>query len=269
VQSTEGLLRGGGFEALALAGLGRHEEAFAMWNEMLKIAEDLGGNPSAVLNYSALAYREVYDLEEARRRTESVLELTVEMQFGMPRQFAGSDLIQTQLLEGDVGAAQALWPEKWADAEHAAAWTSWLIAGRLAAARAEIALAAETPETAAEWAKRGVEIARRTRRRKYEARSLLTLGEALVRLGQRDEGLAALRGGVRIADALVGAPARWHARAVLGRVAYGIGADDEAAAAYAEARELVDAFSATLAPERVATLARSPVVNEIRSLVTA
>ena len=269
VRSAEGLLRGGGFEALALAGLGRHEEAIAIWAEMLSVAEYRGANPAAVLNYSALAYRELYDLNEARRRTESALELTAGMQFGMPRQFAGSDAIQTQLLAGDLGAAQAAWPKQWADAEHATGWTTWLIAGRLLAARAEIALATEPPDAAAEWAHRAVEVARRTRRRKYEAQALSTLGQALVRSGRRDDGLAALRTAVAIADDLVGPPGRWHARVALGRVAYELGDDDEASAAYAAARELVDAFSATLAPERAATLARSPVVGEIRSLIEA
>jgi tetratricopeptide (TPR) repeat protein len=268
VRSAEGLLRGGGFEALALTELGRHEEAIAIWDEMLQFAKDIDHNPAGVLNYSALAYRELYDLEEARRRSEAALELTAGMQFGMPRQFAGSDIVQTQLLAGDVGAAQETWPKRWADAEHATGWTTWLIAGRLLAARAEMALAMESPDAAAEWAQRAVDVARRTRRRKYEARSLSTLGEALARLGRRDNGLAALREAVRIADDLIGPPGRWHARAILGRVAYDVGADDEAAKAYAEARELVDTFSATLAPGRAATLARSPLVNEIRSLVT-
>jgi class 3 adenylate cyclase/tetratricopeptide (TPR) repeat protein len=265
VQSAEGLLRGGGFEALALAGLGRHEEAFAMWDEMLKLASELGHNPAAVLNYSALAYREVYALDEARRRSETVLDLTAGMQFGMPRQFAGSDLIQTQLLAGEVGAAQAAWPQRWADAEHATAWTTWLIAGRLALARAEIALAAETPESAAEWAQRAVQTARLTRRPKYEALSLRVYGQALARLGRADDALGRLRHAVEISDQLIGPPARWDARATLGRVAHALGKDDEAAAAYGEARKLVDAFAAGLAPERAASLATSPVVQEIRS----
>jgi tetratricopeptide (TPR) repeat protein len=267
VRSTEGLLRGGGFEALALAGLGRHEEAIAIWDEMLKMADELGGNPAAVLNYSALVYRELYDLEEARRRTEAALQWTEGMQFGMPRQFAGSDVIQTQLLAGDIGAAQSTWPQRWADAEHATAWTTWLIAGRLLTARAEIALETEPPDAAAEWAERGLAVARRTRRRKYEAQSLSILGQALVRLGRRQESLDALRTAVGIADELVGQPLRWSMRAALGRVAHGLGADDEAADAYEEARRLLDDFTATLAPERAATLARSPVVEEIRSLV--
>jgi tetratricopeptide (TPR) repeat protein len=265
VHSAEALLRGGGLEALALAGLGRHEEAIAIWDELFVLARELGQNHRGLLNYSSLAYREVYDLEEAGRRSNEALELSAGMQFGMPKQFAGSDMIQTHLLAGDVGAAQAEWPARWIDAEQATGWTTWLIAGRLLAARAEIALEAETPEAAAEWAQRAVEVARRTRRRKYEARSLTTLGQALVRAGSRDEGLEALRSAVAIADRLVSPPARWHARAALGRAAYELGEDDEAASAYSEAAELVEAFSATLAPERAATLAKSPLVNEIRS----
>ena len=92
--------------------LGRHEEALAIWDEMLKVAAELAHNPSGVLNYSALAYRELYDLDEARRRTEQVIELTAGMKFGMPKQFAGSDLIQTHLLGGDIGAAETEWPRR-------------------------------------------------------------------------------------------------------------------------------------------------------------
>jgi tetratricopeptide (TPR) repeat protein len=265
VHSADALLRAGGLEALALAGLGRHEEAIAIWAELLELSKEIGGSRRPVLNYSSLAYREVYDLEEARSRSEEVLELSEGMQFGMPRQFAGADLVMTEILAGDIGAAQASWPERWEAAEHATGWTTWLIAGRLLCSRAEIALEAETPEEAAGWAQRAVDVARRTRRLKYEARSLSTLGEALVRLGQHDDGLAALRSAVEIADRIVSPYARWNARAALGRIAYEVGRDDEAAAIYSEAAEIVDAFAATLAPERAATLALSPVVAEIRS----
>ena len=265
VHSAEALLRGGGLEALALAGLGRHEEAIAIWDQLFVLAKELGHNRRGLLNYSSIAYREVYDLEEARARSAEALELSAGMQFGMPKQFAGSDLIQAHLLAGDVGSALRDWEVRWEDAAHATGWTTWLIAGRLLAARAEIALEAETPEEAAEWAERAVEVAGRTRRKKYEARSLTFLGQALARLGRRDEGLQALRFAVTLADELVSPPARWHARAALGRTAYALGEDDEAATAYREAAELVDAFSATLAPERAATLARSPLVDEIRS----
>jgi tetratricopeptide (TPR) repeat protein len=266
VRSPEALLRAGGLEALALAGLGRHEEAISMWDEFLKVANDLGHNPRVVLNYSTLAYREVHDLDEARRRTEEAIELSATMHFGMPRQFAGCDLVMTDLLAGDVGTAQSAWPERWEAAEHATGWTTWLIAGRLLALRAEIALETEAADEAAEWGQRAVAVARRTRRFKYEARALSTLGDALVRLRRVDQGLDALRSAVQIADRIVSPYARWNARAALGRAAYAAGRDDEAATAYTEARNVVDTFAATLAPQRAATLAQSPVVQEIRSV---
>jgi class 3 adenylate cyclase/tetratricopeptide (TPR) repeat protein len=265
VHSADSLLRGGGLEAVALVGLGQHEEAITIYDELFDLARDLGQPLRVLLNYSSIVYREVYDLEEALARSAEALEQSAGMQFGMPKQFAGSDLIQTHLLAGDVGRAQAEWPERWETAEHATGWTTWLIAGRLMSARAEIALEAETPAEAAEFADRAVEIARRTRRRKYEARSLSTLGQALAGIGRAEDALAALRSAVQIADHIVSPYARWNARAALGRVAYELGQDDEAASAYGDAREIVDAFAARLAPERAATLATSPVVQEIRS----
>jgi tetratricopeptide (TPR) repeat protein len=127
-------------------------------------------------------------------------------------------------------------------------------------------LQAETPESAAEWAERAIQIARRTRRRKYETRSLEVFGQALAKLGRHDEALQTLRSAVALADELVGPPARWRARATLGKVLYELGGDDAAAAAYAEARELIDGFVATLGPGRSAKLSTAPDVEEIVSL---
>ncbi|MEA2461418.1 MAG: hypothetical protein QOH90_1595, partial [Actinomycetota bacterium] len=187
IHSPEAFLRGGGTEALSLAALGRHEEAIRIWDELFAIARDVLGQESRVLlNYSSLAYRELFDLDEARRRSETALELSEGMSFGMPLRFARSDLLFTDLLSGDIETAERTWPELWADAQNATGWTRWLVYGRLTSARAEIALRAETPDSAVEWAQRSVDLARRTRRRKYEARSLSHLGEALVRLGRRD-----------------------------------------------------------------------------------
>ncbi|MGE5274764.1 MAG: ATP-binding protein [Verrucomicrobiota bacterium] len=263
IRGAEMVLRNGGGQALVLAGLGRFEEALSVWEEMFEVAEQLGRNTRVLLNYSSLAFRELHDLGEARRRSEEALERSGGLAFSMPRSFARSDLIFTDLLAGDVGAAQAAWPQMWSDAEHATAWTRWLIYGRLAVARAEIALHAETPEVAVEWAERSLEITIRTRRRKYQARGRSILGEALAHLGRREQALAELRSAVSIADELVGPPARVHARGVLGRVAYSLGDDEAAAAAYAEASRLVDEFTATLDRGRAATFVAAPVVAEI------
>jgi tetratricopeptide (TPR) repeat protein len=266
VHSAESLLRGGGLEALALANLGRHEEAIAIFDELFEVARELGVSPAVVLNYSALSYRELNDLDEAERRSEEVLELTAADTFGMPRQFAGSDLLLTQILAGDIGGAQAAWPARWESASKATAWTTWLIAGRLAYVRAEIALHAETPETALEWAERAIQIARRTLRRKYEALSLQVVGQALAQLGRREEAMQALHSAVSLADDLTGPRGRCKARAALGRVAHQFGDDETAAGAYGEAGNLIEAFLATLAPERQAKLLTAPDVDEIVSL---
>ena len=86
-----------------------------------------------------------------------------------------------------------------------------------------------------------------------------------MRLGRHDHGLSALRSAVEVADRIVSPFARWNALAALGRTAYAVGRDDEAAVAYARAAKIVDDFSAALTPQRVATLAKSPVVREIRA----
>ena len=122
---------------------------------------------------------------------------------------------------------------------------------------------AESAELAIEWARRSLAIARRTRRRKYEARSLTLLGQALARLRRRDEALEALRTAVPIADDLVGPPARWQARAALAEVAYTLGRDDLAAASFEEAAQLVESFAATLAAARRARFLSAPQIEQI------
>jgi class 3 adenylate cyclase/tetratricopeptide (TPR) repeat protein len=267
VRSAEALLRGGGIEALALVGLGRHEEAIRIWDDLFATARELGRNMRVLLNYSSIAFREVLDLQEARRRSEEALELSSGEWFPMPLRFAHSDLLFTDLLGGDIGKAQANWPSRWEDAEQATGWTRWLIYTRLAIARAEIALHAEESESAVEWAQKSLELARATLRPKYEARALSLLGEALARAGRRDEALQALEAGVAVADELVNPPGRWNAYAALGRAAYTLGDDDRAASASTEAAELVGAFAATLTPERSTRLLKAPAIAEILSAV--
>ncbi len=266
VHGAELLLRGGGGEALALTGLGRHEEALRLWDELFEVARELGRNVRVLLNYTTTVHREVYDLDTARRFSDEALALSDGMTFSMPRSFARSDLIQTDLLAGDVDAARRSWEGAWRDAEHATAWTRWLIYGRLATARAEIALRSETTDDAIDWATRALEVTTRTRRRKYEARSRSLLGEALARRGARQEALAELWTAVRIADDLVGPPARWEARAALGRASYLLGDDVGAEAVFGEARSLVEAFAATLSTRRAATLLGAQPIRDIVEL---
>jgi tetratricopeptide (TPR) repeat protein len=95
---------------------------------------------------------------------------------------------------------------------------------------------------------------------------LTFLGQALAKLGRRNEALQSLRAAVVIADDLVGPPGRWHAQAALGAVSYALGDDDAAAAAYAEAGDLIESFAGTLAPARSARLLSVPSISELLSL---
>jgi class 3 adenylate cyclase/tetratricopeptide (TPR) repeat protein len=263
VRVAEAFLRGGGTGALSLAGLGRHEEAIAIWEELLPLADELGRTRRSILNYFSLAYRELYDVDEARRQSEEALELSPPSYFNMPRQFAGSDLLQTELLAGEQGRAESLWRQRWDEAGEATGWTVWLIAGRLELARAELELAAGDDEAALRWADRSLATARRTLRRKYEARSLTVRGLALARLRRKVDALESLQAAVPIADALVGPPARWRARAALGQAAYALGDDETSERAWQEAASLVRDFADTLSAERRSRFLGTPQVESL------
>jgi tetratricopeptide (TPR) repeat protein len=269
VQSAHALLRGGGIDAMVSVGLGEHEEALAKLDGIMTVARELGTTGAYLPNYQSVIFREVHDLGAARAASELALEAARELTFGMPRRFALSDLLQTSLLEEDVGRAQADWPALWADAAEATGWTRWLILGRLAVARAEIALRAEPAATAAEWGARAVEITRRTHRRKYEALARASLGEALVALGRRAEGLVELRSAVEIADGIVNPVGRWRARASLASALRATGDEAGAAAAVTEAGGILTAFAETLQPHRARAVLGSPLARRIREEAAA
>ena len=267
VQSVHALLRGGGIDAMVSVGLGQHEEALAKLDAIMTVARELGEAGAYLPNYRSVIFRELFDLPAARAANEIALEAAHELTFGMPRRFALSDLLQTSLLAGDVGQAQVDWPALWEDAAAATGWTRWLILGRLAVARAEIALRAESPESAAEWAERAVAITSRTRRRKYEALARASLGNALVALGRPVDGLAQLRSAVELSDALVNPAGRWQSRAALAAGLRATGDEAAAAATSDDARRILLGFAATLAPSRAETLLGAPQARDVLNAV--
>ncbi len=264
VQSVHALLRGGGVDAMASVGLGEHEVALEKLDAIMAVARELGAGAYPYLpNYQSVVFRELGDLAAARAANETALEASRDLPFGMPRRFALSDLLQTDLLAGDIGRAQADWPALWEDAAEATGWTRWLILGRLAVARSEIALHAEPPESAAEWAAKAVEVTVRTRRRKYEALARAHLGRALVRLDRGDDGLRELGAAVELADTLVNPVGRWQARAALAAALAEMRDQEGAAGALSDAQGILTAFAATLVPGRAATLLASPATREL------
>ena len=150
-------------------------------------------------------------------------------------QFARSDLLYTQLLEGDIGGAQVAWPALWEGAEDSDSVDDLADRGSPRRTRAPRSRSfAEPAESAIEWGATAVELTLQTRRAKYEAQARSLLGRALIRLDRRAEGIAELRRAVDIADRLVNPAGRWHAHAAL---ADGLGAaGDEAGRGVRDAR---------------------------------
>src|SRR5919201_2191453 len=135
--SGEALLRGGGMEGLVLTSMGRYEEAISSFDTVIAFGRELGRPVRVLLNYSTSAFREVYDLDEARRRSEESLTIKGRStSFHMPWMNALVDLIHTDVLAGENGAAQARWEELGEAFLATPAWEQWLLAGRMAALRA-------------------------------------------------------------------------------------------------------------------------------------
>jgi tetratricopeptide (TPR) repeat protein len=268
LHSAEALIRGGGLHGLTLAAMGKAEEALALLDSVISRAREMevpGWLPYP-LNNSSMVLRDLFLLDEARRRNEEAVELVRQsVGWGMPLMQGRIDLIFTDLLEGEVGTAQRDLPGLWEEAAKGGAWNEWLGTGRLSVARAEIALRAEGPERAVEEAMTAIELAQQGRRLKYETMARTTLGTALVALGRWEEGLGELRTAVDGANRLGTPSGRWDALGALGKALYTRGDDGGAATAYHQAAEAIRAFASTLTAEHAKSLLAAPSISDILS----
>ena len=213
--SAEFVLRGAGMGGLILAGMGRYEEALAAGEAAIATARRLGRPDNVVLNYSTAPLRDIFAVEEALGRSETVVDRLGPSEFNMPWMNARADLIGAHLLEGELGLVEREWPAAWDDALAVSAWEHWLITGRLAAYRAEWELEAGNHDDAVTWARRAIDAARDVHRRKYVAIARTLLGRALTAQGLGDAAASELGTAVEIADELGSPLFRWQARAAL------------------------------------------------------
>jgi tetratricopeptide (TPR) repeat protein len=259
--SAEALLRGGGMEGLLLTAMGRYEEALASFDRVIALGRELGRPVRVLLNYSTMAFRELYDLDEARHRSEeSLSQHGRSATFHMPWMNAAVDLMQTDLLAGEVGAAEVRWRGLWDDVLATPAWERWLLGGKMAALRAGIALEAESPEAAAEWASKAIAMARPVHRAKYDNVARVTLGKALLAMGRPQDGLLELQQAVIGADTLGNPAARWQVRAELAAALGAVGDEEGADRQLQEAARIIRSIEVLLAPERAKRFVATPVV---------
>jgi len=268
IKSSDALLRTGPVHALTLTGLGRHEEAVPRFEELIARGREFELVPrmtARALNMSSALYRDLFQLDEATRRNQEAAELGAAAGFANAVLQSGIDQLFTDLARGEVGRAEARWPELWDRTQDIKGTHQWLMAGRLAEARAEIALAKGEHTEAARLAQEAIDQSRQVRRTKYELAARLVLGRALMALGQPERGIDQLRTALDGIQQLGHPPTLWRAWWALGSALAQAGRDDEAAVAVSAAANTLRTFAATLAPERSGPLLAAEPSREILS----
>ncbi|MGH2679761.1 MAG: ATP-binding protein, partial [Actinomycetota bacterium] len=182
-RSAEFLLRGAGQRGLALAGLGRYEEAIEVGSRSIETARRLGRKDNVVMNYSTTPLREIFAVAEARERSETVADRLGPSWFNMAWLSARTDVVAAQVLMDDFAPVERVWDDLWETSAASPSWERWIVTGRLAASRAELELAAGRLDDALTWCRRAIDRAKRAGRRKYVTVSLTTLGRALTASG--------------------------------------------------------------------------------------
>jgi len=258
---AEFVLRGAGMTGLTLAGLGRYEEALEASESAIAAAKRLGRPASVVTNYSTLIFREIFALEEARERSQTVADRLGPSDFNMPWMNARADLIAAELLLGNLSAVERQWASAWDDAQEVQAWEHWLTSGRLAAARAQLELGAGRLDDALTWSRRALEMAASGGRPKYEAISLQALGQTLTQQGLAEEAVSELERAVTVADQLGSPLVRWETRAALAVAQRAAGTDPEPR--QTEAAAIIREVASSLSPERAETYLAAPPVRAV------
>jgi class 3 adenylate cyclase len=269
VHSVVGVVNGSADLGLALTGLGRHEEALAAFERGVAHGKELELQPrftSRLTNMWAGALRELYDLDAARRLNEEAVASGESVSFPGAIVSGKIDLLLIDLLQGDVGAAEASVPALAEAVKGTRGWHQWLWAGRLAHARAEIELAAGRHDEAVERAREALSTAERYSRAKYVAASRRTLAAALLAAGTPEAAAGEAGRALAAAERLKHPPSIWQASAILARAQAAAGDDDGAERAAARARETIDRFAADLSDERRERFLRAPQLEEILAL---
>jgi class 3 adenylate cyclase/tetratricopeptide (TPR) repeat protein len=261
---VEGMISGPAHLGLALAGLGRHEEALAALEQAVAQGAMFEVEPRFTSRATAMwagVLRELYELEDARRLNERAIALGEEARFPGSQVSGKIDLLVMDVLTGDVGRAESAWPSLWESAVQTKGWHQWLWMTRLLHAKAELALVAGRAEEAATAAREAIAEAERYPRAKYVQASRLTLGRALHALGQADQAVSELREALEGAEQLGHPPAIWSTAAALARALSDSGDDNAAEEAARLARRTLDDFAAGLSETRRERFLASPYLE--------
>lgn len=269
LQAMEGMVTGGANYGLALAAVGRYEEAVTLLEKVIAQGRERGVTGrwlARAMNMLGGILRDLFDLGEARRNNEEGIELASAAGFAVAQAQGGLDLAFADLLSGEVGAADRRVPALRELAEKAKGFHQWLVAGRLAELVAEIALVKGDGETAADAAADALAEAGRTGRVKYQVASRLVLGSALLGLGKPEDAAAEFGRALEGAESLRHPPSIWRAAAALARGLAATGDDGGAEAAHRRAAGTVEDFAVSLSDARRERLFAHPSIREVLAL---
>ncbi|HUP33070.1 MAG TPA: adenylate/guanylate cyclase domain-containing protein [Gaiellaceae bacterium] len=261
---VEGMISGPAHLGIALAGLGRHEEALRALEQAVTQGATFEVEPRFTSRATAMwagVLRELYELEDARVLNERAIALGEEARFPGSQVSGKIDLLVIDVLSRELGSAESAWPSLWEAAVQTKGWHQWLWMTRLLHAKAELALAAGRAEDAAAAAREAIAEAGRYPRVKYVQASRLALGRALHALGRTEDGVAELRLALDGAQQLSHPPAIWNTAAALARARADSGDDDGAIEAAELARRTLDDFAAALSETRRERFFASPYLQ--------
>ncbi len=196
---TDATLLGLQVQGLALAGTGRYDEAWRVFDEASRFGRELGIGPflARSIAMSAGFHLDVFDFDGHTALAEEAREMARSVGFPPPLVSASIDLLLNLARRDEVARAEQLAGEVAGAVQEAVAWHGWLWRLRFTQARAEIALARGAPEQAIVLADEAFERSRRTRA-KYQVLALVTRAQALARLGRTREAIGDLRAAVRL-----------------------------------------------------------------------
>jgi class 3 adenylate cyclase/tetratricopeptide (TPR) repeat protein len=256
---------------ITLTTQGNYETGRAMFEEGLAFTEKVGDEVwhQRLLNCLGWLHIELGNLDPAfdlnRRGSEGARKR------GDPETAANSELNLGDILiaRGDLALAGELLEgvHRLVEDPAVSEWQKWRYSTHLFASLGELWLARGDPAHAREFVDRCLEVATRTRSRKYLAWGWRLAGEIARAQREWDDAERAL-GEALVASRTVGNPTQlWKTHLALGRLRAATGQHDVAREAYRAARGVVERTTAGLRDESLrATVERSPLFRELYDL---
>jgi class 3 adenylate cyclase/tetratricopeptide (TPR) repeat protein len=249
------LLEGGFMWGVNLTGHGRYDEAIAVFEEGLALAEKVGDEnyTPRYLNSLGRLYFECGDLGRAEDLNRRAAEGARRRRDDESIANADLNLADVVLARGDHVLAREMLEEARHTMNHPATseWGRWRYSMHLFASLGEAALAAGDLDELRRCADMCLELAVRSHSPKYIIRGWRLRGEFAAVRGDHGGAVRALREALRGAEGTGSPAAQWRTQAALGRILAAHGRPDDAHAAYAAGREVLQGLMRSIHDSRL------------------